>query len=51
MVYTAGGMELSRVTVVDMNGVSALDMLVKPPRRVLDYNTRYIVYILVVRRG
>ena len=42
MCYTAGGMELTRVTVVDISGSTALDMLIKPPRKVLDYNTRYL---------
>ncbi|XP_063689387.1 putative RNA exonuclease pqe-1 [Bolinopsis microptera] len=41
MCYTAGGVELTRVTVVDLNGDTALDMLIKPPRKVLDYNTRF----------
>jgi len=41
MSYTAGGLELVRVTVVDYNGECVLDMLVKPDRPILDYNTRY----------
>ena len=38
-------MELVRVTVVDMLGKQAMDMLVRPPHRVLDYNTKYAFYL------
>eukprot|EP00116_Pleurobrachia_bachei_P011564 sb/3471826/ len=41
MVYTADGMELARMTVVDHKGDTSIDMLVVPTARVLDYNTRY----------
>ncbi|KAJ3091682.1 RNA exonuclease 3 [Quaeritorhiza haematococci] len=41
MSYTMGGMELTRLTVVDFNGDRILDELVKPSNPVVDLNTRY----------
>ena len=41
MCYTAHGLEVCRVSVVDDCGNVALDELVKPSGYVLDYNTQY----------
>lgn len=38
--YTMGGVELTRVTVVDESGAQVYDTLVCPVARVLDYNTQ-----------
>ena len=40
MVYTTRGTELARVTVVDLQGKSIYDRVVKPAGQVLDCNTR-----------
>ena len=40
-VYTSQGGELARVTVLGYDGSVCYDRLVRPPRAVLDYNTRY----------
>ncbi|KAJ1334698.1 hypothetical protein BSLG_007853 [Batrachochytrium salamandrivorans] len=39
--YTTGGMELTRVTVVDWTGKSILDELCKPLNPIIDLNTRW----------
>ncbi|VDM57092.1 unnamed protein product [Angiostrongylus costaricensis] len=41
MVYGVWGPELARVSVVDMNNKSVLDIIVKPRNTVIDYNTRF----------
>ncbi|KAK3090176.1 hypothetical protein FSP39_009745 [Pinctada imbricata] len=41
MVYTQGGIELARVTVIDQDNASVYETLVRPDRKVIDYNTRF----------
>ncbi|XP_046552109.1 LOW QUALITY PROTEIN: RNA exonuclease 1 homolog [Haliotis rubra] len=41
MVYTKGGMELARVTVIDPESKPVYETLVKPGFPVIDYNTRF----------
>lgn len=39
MCYTTHGLELTRVTVVDVNSKIIYDALVKPDNKIIDYNT------------
>jgi len=41
MSYTTGGLELTRITVVDWMGKTVLDELCKPHNCIIDLNTRY----------
>ncbi|KAL8623785.1 hypothetical protein ACOMHN_054091 [Nucella lapillus] len=41
MVYTIGGLELARVTVVNTEGESVFESLVRPFKPIVDYNTRF----------
>ena len=39
-VYTLGGLELARITVVNTEGESVFESLVQPFHPIVDYNTR-----------
>ena len=41
MCYTTAGLELTRVSVVNMSLKPIYESLVRPPHPIVDYNTRY----------
>jgi len=41
MCYTECGLEVTKVTLVDVRGTVVYDTLVRPDRPIIDYNTRY----------
>jgi RNA exonuclease 1 len=48
MCYTTLGLELTRVTVIDRDLNTVYESLVKPENPIIDYNTRYILFLLLV---
>ncbi len=44
MCYTTAGLELTRVSVIDMNCKPVYEKLIKPSHTIVDYNTRYRIY-------
>ena len=52
MCYTTAGLELTRVSIVDMSLKPVLESIVVPPHPIVDYNTRYIhVCVWVIECG
>ena len=45
MCYTTVGLELTRVSVVDMTLQPVYESIVKPQHTIVDYNTRHVDYI------
>ena len=51
MCYTTAGLELTRVSVVDMDLQPVYEAIVLPPRPIVDYNTRFTtVFVCVCER-
>jgi RNA exonuclease 1 len=48
MCYTTLGLELTRVTVIDRDLNTVYESLVKPENPIIDYNTRYMFFLLLV---
>ncbi len=48
MVYTTLGLQLARITVVDMKLNSVFESFVKPSHTIVDYNTRYLYNYLCI---
>lgn len=44
MCYTTKGLELTRITVVDIDEKIVYDSFVKPENMIIDYNTTYVFY-------
>jgi hypothetical protein len=51
MCYTTVGLELARVTVIDRDLNTAYESLVKPENPIIDYNTRYMLFLYLVLRA
>ena len=47
MCYTTIGLELTRISVIDMNLKAVYESLVKPSHTIVDYNTRYIHQVML----
>lgn len=48
MCYTTVGLELTRVTVIDRDLNTAYESLVKPENPIIDYNTRYMLFLYLL---
>ena len=46
MCYTTEGLELTRVSVVDMSLKPVYENIVKPCHTIVDYNTRYVCVVI-----
>lgn len=51
MCYTTAGLELTRVSVIDISLKPVYEALVLPPHPIVDYNTRYSSFNGVLIRG
>lgn len=51
MCYTTLGLELTRVTVIDQDLNTVYESLVKPENPIIDYNSRYILFLLLMLRN
>jgi hypothetical protein len=48
MCYTTLGLELTRVSVIDQDLNTVYESLVKPENPIIDYNTRYMLFLCLV---